>query len=53
TPTKIDIPKHNLIGRLIGHEGCNLKLIAEETGTYIRVINTKPAYIEIKIDNKN
>uniref|UniRef100_U9SHT9 Kelch-like protein 17 n=1 Tax=Rhizophagus irregularis (strain DAOM 181602 / DAOM 197198 / MUCL 43194) TaxID=747089 RepID=U9SHT9_RHIID len=36
------------LGRLIGREGCNLKPIAEKTGTYIHVItDTKPAHFEI------
>ena len=49
-PTKILIPKHIEIGRLIGRDGRNLKPIADGTGTFIHVnTTTNPARIEIKI----
>ncbi|CAB4390293.1 unnamed protein product [Rhizophagus irregularis] len=53
TPTKINIPKHIDIGRLIGRDGRNLKPIAKKTGTYISVNTIAiPAKFEIKLDNK-
>ncbi|CAG8669453.1 15617_t:CDS:2 [Rhizophagus irregularis] len=54
TPTKINIPKHIDIGRLIGRDGRNLKPIAKKTGTYISVNTIAiPAKFEIKLDNKS
>ncbi|RGB38043.1 hypothetical protein C1646_665722 [Rhizophagus diaphanus] len=54
TPTKIDIPKHIDIGRLIGRDGRNLKPIAKKTGTHISVNTIAiPAKFEIKLDNKS
>jgi hypothetical protein len=51
--TRINIPKYITIGRLIGREGCNLKPITEETGTYINVnTETRPAQLEIRLNNK-
>jgi rRNA processing protein Krr1/Pno1 len=49
----IPIPQNIVIGKLIGREGCNLKPIAERTGTYIYVdSNTNPAQIKIRINKK-
>ncbi|GBB93133.1 hypothetical protein RclHR1_21140004 [Rhizophagus clarus] len=54
TSTKINIPKHINIGRLIGRDGRNLKPIAEITGTHISVntITTTP-HFEIRINNNS
>jgi hypothetical protein len=54
TPTKINIPKHIIIGRIIGREGRNLKPIAEATGTHITVNTVSiPAHFEIRINGKS